>query len=54
MKGRQGKLLTEEKVVEIRQRYAAGDILMRQLAEEFGVSLVTVHDVVARKTWSTI
>jgi hypothetical protein len=43
--------LTDAKVLEIRDRYAGGEVTQRQVAAEFGVSASTVHDVVTGKTW---
>lgn len=45
-------ILTQEKVDEIRRRYAAGGIPMRVLAEEFGVINQTIWCVIRRKTWA--
>jgi hypothetical protein len=42
--------LTAEKVIEMRQRYAAGDV-MRVLADAYGVSVQTVSDVIHRRMW---
>lgn len=43
--------LTEAAVQEIRSRYAAGGSSQRILADEFGVSPVTIHSVVRGTTW---
>jgi hypothetical protein len=44
--------LTEQAVVEIRRRMAAIPGMTRQLlADEFGVSPITIRDVVRRRTW---
>lgn len=46
--------LTDRDVIEIRERYAAGGILQRELAEIYGVSKWTILDVVNRKRWKHI
>lgn len=43
--------LTEDRVHRLR---AAGRPEYEQLAEEFGITVATIHDVVARRTWSHI
>ena len=43
--------LTEQKVKEIRARYAQGDVTCKALAGEYGVSYTSVYNVVSRKTW---
>lgn len=43
--------LNEEKVREIRARYASGGVYMRELAAEFGVHSMTINCVVRRVTW---
>jgi hypothetical protein len=47
-------VLTEDQVREIRARYAAGGIPYRVLAAEFGVHLVTISQLVTRKTWKHV
>jgi hypothetical protein len=47
-------VLTEDGVREIRRRYAEGGVYQRELAEEYGVSPVTIHSVIARKSWKDI
>lgn len=42
---------TEDRVHRLR---AAGRPEYEQLAEEFGITVATIHDVVARRTWSHI
>lgn len=46
--------LTEEKVREIRVRYAAGGVTSRILSCEFGVSRDTIFNVIHRKNWKHI
>ncbi len=43
--------LTDEKVLEIRRRYAVGDISTRKLGKEFGISGGNVRSIVNRHTW---
>jgi len=43
--------LTDARVLEIRDRFAGGEVTQRQVAAEFGVSASTVHDIVTGKTW---
>lgn len=44
-------VLDEAKVVEIRKRRGDG-ALLKDLADEFDVHIVTIHDIVHRKTWA--
>lgn len=46
-----GAKLTAPIVQAARARYAAGGVFVRQLAEEYGVSLGTMFDVIRRRTW---
>jgi len=43
--------LTEEKVLEIRKRYAEGGVSQTQLAKEYGVAQGVISGIVLRKTW---
>lgn len=43
--------LTATQVREIRARYAAGGVLLRELAAEFGVNLSNVCSIVNRRSW---
>jgi hypothetical protein len=43
--------LTEDQVLSIRRRYAAGESTMLGMAREYGVAHATVAKVVHRKTW---
>lgn len=45
--------LTDEKIVEIRKRAAAGET-RRAIAEDYGVSHVNITHIVNRKTWTHI
>jgi len=44
-------VLTSQVVLEIRARYASGAGLQRELAVAFGISQLTVSNIVTRKTW---
>ena len=46
--------LDEDKVVEIRERYAGGGETQRGLAAEFGVSQRTVAKIVNRQGWTHV
>ncbi len=46
--------LTEEKVREIRDRYAAGETDQHNLANEYGVGHANISAIVLRKTWKHI
>lgn len=43
--------LTETQVREIRTRYAAGGVLLRELAQEFGVNVPNVSAIINRRSW---
>jgi hypothetical protein len=43
--------LTDSDVIEILRRYAAGGVLQRELAAEYGVSRATIAHIIGRKTW---
>lgn len=46
--------LTEQKVREIREKFAKGDITMTKLGEEYGVGQQTISSIIKRKLWSHI
>ncbi len=46
--------LSEDKVREIRRRYSATRISQQALATEYGVSLMTINDVIHRRRWAHI
>lgn len=46
--------LTESQVRDIRRRHAIGGVLLRQLAEEFGVTIASVSSIVRRQTWKHV
>jgi hypothetical protein len=43
--------LTREAVEDIRCRYSTGRVLQRELAEEYGVALMTISNVVRGASW---
>jgi len=43
--------VTQEDVTEIRRAYKAGGCTQQSLAESLGVSLMTVNDIIRRRTW---
>lgn len=43
--------LTADDVREMRRRYAPGKITMQALADEYGVSLGRVHEIIKRGGW---
>lgn len=47
-------ILKEKQVIEIRERYSAGDVSQRKLAFEYGVSPGTIHCIIKRKLWKQI
>jgi hypothetical protein len=47
-------VLTEDKVIEIRNRYAKGDISQLNLGKLYGVSEHTIWTIVHRKTWKHV
>lgn len=46
--------LTENQVIEIRRRYALGNISHSQLAAEYGVCRMAVTDIISRRNWAHI
>jgi hypothetical protein len=44
--------LTEAAVSEIRARYAAGGVLQRELAAEYGVNQARISEAISGKTWT--
>lgn len=46
--------LTEAQVIEIRQRYAAGDTTQKKLGAEYGVNFSLIGYIVNRKVWQHI
>lgn len=48
------KKLTNEKVIEIRERYEKGGVTQQTLAAEFGISQNGISGIVRRRTWNYI
>lgn len=46
--------LTEEQVIEIRQKYNSGEMTKDELAIKYDISLSTINSVINRKTWKHI
>jgi hypothetical protein len=46
--------LKKEDVLDIRTRYAKGGIIMKELAEKYGVSITIISSVINRKSWKHI
>ncbi|NIK67922.1 hypothetical protein [Paenibacillus sp. BK720] len=49
-----GTKLTADQVLEIRKEYALGGVMMKELAERYGVNAVTIGDAINRRTWKNI
>lgn len=46
--------LTEQQVLEIREKYAKGNITQKKLAEEYGVTEPCIRYIINRHTWKHI
>jgi hypothetical protein len=46
--------LTADEVRAIRSRFAAGGVLLRELAAEYNVSVPNIHAVVHRRSWANL
>lgn len=46
--------VSESDVLDIRSKYSAGGVLLRELADEFGITTAVVHKIVKRITWKHI
>lgn len=46
--------LTDDKVSEIRQKYEAGGVSIKDLATQFGVSVPTIFEIIHRKIWKHV
>ena len=46
-----GEKLTWDQAVEIRQRYAHGGVLQRDLAEDYGVTLDSIKSIITGRAW---
>ena len=49
-----GSKLTEKQVLEIREKYVPRKYSQYKLAKEYGVNVMTVSDIILRKTWQHI
>jgi hypothetical protein len=49
-----GSRLTPLQVSEIRERWAAGEVTQTALAQQNGVHVMTINDIVHRRTWKHI
>ena len=49
-----GAKLTESEVIEIREVYATGEFLQREIADEVGVNASVISNIVTRTTWKHI
>lgn len=47
-------ILDEQKVREIRRRYAAGGVMQKALAAEYGVSVACIQTVTRRERWAHV
>lgn len=47
-------ILNRAQVVDIRRRYERGGVTQRQLAQFYGVHIMTISDIVNHKTWRHI
>jgi len=45
-------ILTEQQVSEIRCKYVPHKVTRKILAEEYGVTVATIKDVISRRTWT--
>ena len=46
--------LTEEQVIELRERYATGGVTQFQLADEYGIAQQNISKAILRKSWKNI
>lgn len=53
-KGRLAHRLTTEQVAEIKRRYRAGGVTMKQLAEDYGVWYNTIYGMFSGRSWTHI
>jgi hypothetical protein len=47
-------LLTDQKAIEIRNRYIPHKVTRKMLSEEYGVTVAAIKDVLSRRTWTHI
>lgn len=52
--GKKDAKLNEQKVVEIRGKYATGNYSMREIAKEYGVSMPTIRFIINRWKWRKV
>lgn len=52
--GNHWAVLNDDKVREIRRRFAAGGVTKRALGTEFGVSAMMIGDIIRRKYWKHV
>ncbi len=46
--------LSTIQVIEIRERYAIGKVMQKDLAAEYGISRAQMHNILNRKQWTHI
>lgn len=46
--------LTENRVIKIRKRYAAGGVTQRELGREYGMGLTTINRIIGRIWWKHV
>ena len=51
LRGRSGKSLDTQQVLEIRAAYSLGNTTYRELAQEYSVTPTTIYCVVSRRSW---
>jgi len=54
LRGRSGKSLDTQQVLEIRAAYSLGDTTYRELANEYSVTPTTIYCVISRRSWKHI
>ena len=47
-------ILTEDQVLEIRERYFPGVVTLQTLGDEYGVCISVIHNAIHYKTWRHI
>lgn len=51
---RHNSKMTEEKVILLREMYDSGEFLLKELAEEFNISITVTWNIAKRNTWKHI
>ena len=46
--------MTDEKVILLREMYDSGEFLLKELAEEFNISITVTWNIAKRNTWKHI